>query len=760
MWVKILLIFIIFNSNVTSGFSKVVNIYNPEIIDNNKDYCKKNNKKFTNNKILLKEVNYISIDVDNQRKWFKNIFNAIIWEGKNTPKKFKKNFNAKIKINFKRNLECFFDAKIRLHGDQKDHIQSTKNGDPYSSLHIKLTDENIDSIVKFILFIPLTRNHGNEILTSTLFQHLGFLAPRTKYMDTYINGVKVKYIFQEKIVKEMIEYNHYPEGPIIEGNERFKWPNNKIDYINDTLVEARVSNQNWSIKNNQNIKKTTLALSKFNESYIDSNNSDFNTNRLAFKNKKAQKILNEYNAIMSALGGFHGLSKSNIKYYYDPINLTFIPIYYDGNVDILPRNKSLRLEQGFETKFITILKKNDEYTANYHAKIGAESSIKKIQEIDLDELKEDLNNNGLNINIKELILIQQKLLERLKKIKDIKKKEKKFRHVKAYYNNFINGNEDKRLVFFDNDFNQIKVCEFEKNKCLNENLSMKELSLLFSGRLIKNDKFYIFASNNHNNYLNGIFLDNSKIIEDNFDRIYINSVEIIFTKGMKIIRDDKKKKISFVQKDQSQIVLFKQGKIEEWQINFLGKKKDNYKAVQNLFSGCMNFYDIEFTNVNIELQNTSCEDSVNFVRSSGHIKNLKVIEAKIDGIDFDFSNIKIDNVIVSKVINDCIDLSYGNYDINEINVSDCGDKGISVGEKSNFKGNNLNIKNSLIGIATKDSSKSKINMLKIKNTKLCAAVYRKKQEFYGGDMTIDNFLCDKNEIYYQNGSNLKIINEL
>ena len=77
-----------------------------------------------------------------------------------------------------------------------------------------------------------------------------------------------------------------------------------------------------------------------------------------------------------------------------------------------------------------------------------------------------------------------------------------------------------------------------------------------------------------------------------------------------------------------------------------------------------------------------------------------------------------------------------------------------------LKGNNINIKNSLIGVATKDSSKSKINILKIKNTELCAATYRKKQEFYGADMTIDNFLCDKNEIYYQNGSNLKIINEL
>ena len=126
---------------------------------------------------------------------------------------------------------------------------------------------------------------------------MGFLAPRTKYIDAYINGVKVKYIFQEKIVKEMIEYNNYPEGPIIEANHRFIWADDKTNYYNINLVEARVSNQNWSIKNSQNIKKTTLALSKFNESYIDNKYHDFNTNRLAFKNKKAQKMQNEYHAI-------------------------------------------------------------------------------------------------------------------------------------------------------------------------------------------------------------------------------------------------------------------------------------------------------------------------------------------------------------------------------------------------------------------------------------------------------------------------------
>ena len=56
------------------------------------------------------------------------------------------------------------------------------------------------------------------------------------------------------------------------------------------------------------------------------NLNDFNTNRLAFKNKKAQKMQNEYHAISSALGGFHGLAPSNTKFYYDPINIITVLI--------------------------------------------------------------------------------------------------------------------------------------------------------------------------------------------------------------------------------------------------------------------------------------------------------------------------------------------------------------------------------------------------------------------------------------------------
>ena len=68
--------------------------------------------------------------------------------------------------------------------------------------------------------------------------------------------------------------------------------------------------------------------------------------------------------------------------------------------------------------------------------------------------------------------------------------------------------------------------------------------------------------------------------------------------------------------------------------------------------------------------------------------------------------------------NDCIDFSYGLYRVKKIKIEKCGDKGISVGEKSIFKINNAEINFSNIGIAVKDSSFMEINESKIFNSSI------------------------------------------
>ena len=54
-----------------------------------------------------------------------------------------------------------------------------------------------------------------------LLRELGFLAPRTEIVDVKINGEKLRMLFQEKISKELLEYNKRREGPILEGDEKY-----------------------------------------------------------------------------------------------------------------------------------------------------------------------------------------------------------------------------------------------------------------------------------------------------------------------------------------------------------------------------------------------------------------------------------------------------------------------------------------------------------------------------------------------------------
>ena len=72
-----------------------------------------------------------------------------------------------------------------------------------------------------------------------------------------------------------------------------------------------------------------------------------------------------------------------------------------------------------------------------------------------------------------------------------------------------------------------------------------------------------------------------------------------------------------------------------------------------------------------------------------------------------------------------------NYKIKDIKAYNCFDKGISVGEKSKVSIDNIFLESSNINIVSKDSSKLYVKEADFKYYKLCAAVYRKKQEFSG-----------------------------
>ena len=65
--------------------------------------------------------------------------------------------------------------------------------------------------------------------------------------------------------------------------------------------------------------------------------------------------------------------------------------------------------------------------------------------------------------------------------------------------------------------------------------------------------------------------------------------------------------------------------------------------------------------------------------------------------------------------NDCIDLSYGTYIFKKINLYGCADKGVSVGEKSIAKINQVKLNNFHLGVVSKDSSLVEVKKMEALN---------------------------------------------
>ena len=155
--------------------------------------------------------------------------------------------------------------------------------------------------------------------------------------------------------------------------------------------------------------------------------------------------------------------------------------------------------------------------------------------------------------------------------------------------------------------------------------------------------------------------------------------------------------------------LFFDGVIKDLNIKFNGKenqyiKKETVKYDQNNLTGCLSFIKINFEDTNLNSVYSNCEDGINLINTNGNLDNVYAKYSVLDAIDLDFSNLFIKNINIKNSGNDCVDFSYGKYKVDFFELANCGDKAISVGEKSKIEIKNIDIRKAVTGIASKDSS--------------------------------------------------------
>ena len=195
-------------------------------------------------------------------------------------------------------------------------------------------------------------------------------------------------------------------------------------------------------------------------------------------------------------------------------------------------------------------------------------------------------------------------------------------------------------------------------------------------------------------------------------------------------------------------------------VNHLLMQGGSEDHINGIFvSGELCFYSSDVDLTNSEINNARGDDGLNIKKSNFLIKNSRFIGNISDAFDVDWAHGTIEKSFFLDNFGDGLDLSGSSVIARDSFFSGSKDKGISVGEKSEFFSFNNVIQNSTIGLASKDLSKAYVYATVFYNNQTAISLYNKKQIFGGAWAEATSALFWKNKInfYLDKESSLKLV---
>ena len=678
------------------------------------------------------EIQSIKIDIPKSLKYVRNALKILSSKSRNIPPELKINFHAKLSVQYNFGL-CVYPAKVKQSGDWKDHIK-LDNYKIRRSLDIRLLEGNVVNAVNFKLFLPHSRGGLNEILGSLILKQLGFISPETFEVVTSINGVNSIMLFQEKSAKELLEKNLRREGPIFEGDESLLWSYKNFENFQlEPLALSRLINDNWFKKGESSRTITLDSIQNLQKAYLEYGyNRHFEKNSMyeIFPNNLESEIFSDFQAVLMAMNAKHALRPHNRKYYFNAIESRFEPIYYDGDIKfkLLNNEELTNLVQTYYQgpsedviKSILSLTDSKQLYNLFLKRILKKEKAKNF----FDKNIKVFRDNIIKIKLKNLSLNQQANLIKTS-----------ISSQSNWYYKHQTENKVEQQIITDIKLNKNSHLIKFKNLETTYTVTSEDLANILSKNEFNNKRTIYIPSKENENSEKKIKVFNSK-----------NKL-IKMSKNMKIQVNEDAKVLKFIQKNPLDWALILGGDYSNWKIYFEGMShsKINNEVLTQRFNkhgltGCLTIYKSLINQTFFSIIGGGCEDSVNIMNSKGKDLSLIVKNSFADAFDADFSNLSIKFLDIKGARNDCVDFSGGYYVIQKADLKDCYDKAISIGEKSIFNASQIFVNRSNIAISNKDSSIAKISTLVTRDTTLCAEVKKKKQEFEGADLLIENFDC-------------------
>jgi len=667
---------------------------------------------------------------------------------------------------------------IRVNGDVTDHVLLAY-GAPVTSLVVRLNTGNIGGMTRFKLLLHPTTRGEWEIFGNIFFEKTGFfLAPYTSITTMRLNGKNHTMLFQEQIGKELIERFGLREAPIIEGAERQWWldkyavfpekddaafqPKHRCCYSNlDNRKLVRTPGFLGIAQNGLTLYNAALKKYNLYTHTIDMRFEDDTFRELIF-----------------SLGGIHGLTTTNRKFYYDPLYNLLIPIVYDGQASPYHKHWSKQLQTSLlNEKVLARLKTDEFYQEVLDAYIDRgghrKENVKKL----LEEYKAMVHGGAPTLDPSKSPNLANAFVKPdgyyptpSRQSKIIKARFFEAPDVKApFVFSATQSKDDGYSLCYLNiglAFGKIQVGEFEFS---GRNLvECKSISNDFFKKTLKGKASFDFNGRTMSIQTMG----NINVVENGieFEQKFKTKLAVLPEKAL-----PSKAKLVVAPNQTIWIDFDGTGatRVEELNIQLMAAAESPGGAVletgrvvlsgdlthlrsvrvkgaqghetsdllasrfdDRLLTGCLTILDATLRNLKITAQSLKCEDAVNIVRSNGEDVHVAVSDAGGDALDVDYSTIVFSDISIQNAGNDCVDLSAGTYTIDKAFLNGCGDKGVSVGERSKVHIRSVDVERAEIAVASKDSSYTLIDSAILRNVKTCYAAYKKKQEFNGGSLKV------------------------
>lgn len=180
-----------------------------------------------------------------------------------------------------------------------------------------------------------------------------------------------------------------------------------------------------------------------------------------------------------------------------------------------------------------------------------------------------------------------------------------------------------------------------------------------------------------------------------------------------------------------------------------------FKNMSNLWdarwklSGAVNFYHADVHLDNCEFKgNLKGDDIVNVMNSHFEVNNCYFHDILSDALDGDFAIGEINDCLFEEIGNDALDFSGSDIKINDCKISNVHDKALSAGENSLVEVKNLEIDQCEIALTSKDKSEIKGENIGISNSIIGICAFKKKSQFGPGRLELDNSRITDPEIKF------------